>query len=212
MMTRLIAAVALLLAAAVALADLPHDAVCNVSAPPYGGSGTLVGYSDEGSGIVITAAHVIDEGDQSRMSCRFTNGRCCRAKLLGRNAAYDIAALDVESPPNMPTPSIVVARKEDGPYTAVGYPWDKQGRQAHVTGAYLGYPGRGESAWARSMLHTRTHVYSGYSGGARFNRYGEYVGVVSGMTGDGGSSMDRTWGCAGPALIQFVGQWVEVDE
>jgi hypothetical protein len=131
--------------------------------------------------------------------------------LLAIDEAYDLAALDISDTPKVDMPTaIVVARPEDEPYTCVGFPWNSRGAVRWDRGAYIGYPRVGVSAFAPSMLHTRTFVISGYSGGARFNRYGEYVGPISGMCGDG--NLDRTWGASGSVLMRFISQFVELEQ
>lgn len=189
-----------------------HDSVCDVFCPPNGGSGTLVGVTRDGRGLVISAAHVFVGGNRNAIVCTFPKtGQKCRAKMLGQDSAHDIAALSIAAPKGIETPPrVVAARKEDGPFTCVGFPWNSHGNLRWVRGDFAGYATGGESAWDSDMLHTRTHVISGYSGGARFNRHGEYVGPVSGMTGDG-PRLDRTWGVSGKALEAFVGRWLKCE-
>lgn len=197
--------------ASVASAKHLHDCVCKVACPPFGGSGTLVGISKDGKrGIVLSAWHVVEEGNRDRLTCTWPLDRTrpCRARIIGKDVRYDIVALEVADPPKIQTPKIVAARKEDAPFTALGFPWNGGGRLRWTRGPYVGYPRGGESAWAPSMLHTRQTVISGYSGGCRLNRYGQMVAVVSGMTGDGSDSLDRTWGVGGPALIKFTRRYM----
>lgn len=196
-----------LVLAATSAAEL-HDCVGEVSCPPCGGSCTLVAKSRDGHGLAISVWHVFEEGDTSRITCKF-GGKRYRARLIGTDKRYDLAALDIEHAPELDMPpAIVAARKEDGPFTCVGFPWNAQGTLRWTRGLYLGYAGDGESAWLPSMLHTKTHVISGYSGGARFNRFGEYVGPISGMTGEG-DKLDRTWGASGDALLKFVARYTK---
>jgi len=210
---KLLATLALLvILAAEACAAWPHDSVCAVSCSPYGGSGCLVGVTKQGRGLVISAAHVFESGNRQNISCKFpTVARPLRARILGFDWQHDLVALDIPAPEGVATPTgVKAAGKDDGEITHVGYPWNAQGKQRYTVGRYLGYAGGGQSAWDRSQLHTRCKVISGMSGGARFNRHGDYLGVISGMTGDG-PNMDRCWGCSGPALTKFVGRWMKCE-
>lgn len=206
------AAILLLLSAAPNCVAGLHDCVCEITCPPNGGSGTLVATRADGHGLVISVAHVFEGGNTAAITCDFPAARKrCRARLLAIDEAYDLAALDIADAPTVDMPTaIVAARKDDEPYTCVGFPWNSRNAVRWDRGNYIGYPRGGVSAFAPSMFHTRTFVISGYSGGARFNRYGEYVGPISGMCGDG--NMDRTWGASGSALIRFVGQFVELEQ
>lgn len=208
-MTRLFAIVVLLFAAR-CQAEL-HDSVCLVSCPPNGGSGTLVAVSGDGCGLVISVAHLFEGGNTRAITCRFpATGKSYPARLLAVEGRYDLAALEIKHPPSVDRPAaIVAATKNDGPFTCVGFPWNSRGRIRYTRGSYIGYAQGGESAYLPSMLHTRQLVISGYSGGARFNRFGEYVGPISGMCGEGSGGMDRCWGASGPALTKFVARFVK---
>ena len=193
--------------AATSAAEL-HDCVGEVSCPPCGGSCTLVARNPDGHGLAISVWHVFEDGDTSRITCKF-RGQRYRARIIGSDKRYDLVALDIEHAPQLDMPrAIVPARKDDGPFTCVGFPWNAGGKVRWTRGVYAGYPGDGESAWLPSMLHTRTNVISGYSGGARFNRFGEYVGPISGMTGEG-PQLDRTWGASGDALLKFIARYTK---
>ncbi|MCI0333687.1 MAG: serine protease [Planctomycetes bacterium] len=213
-MKRFAAILLVLLAPQSCLAGL-HDCVCEIVCPPNGGSGTLVATRADGHGLVISVAHVFEGGNRAAIVCEFPAARKkYPARLLAIDESYDLAALDIPAVPDVDMPSAIVpARKEDGPFTCVGFPWNSRHAVRWDRGDYIGYPqGNGTSAFAPSMLHTRTHVISGYSGGARFNRYGEYVGPISGMCGEGGAYMDRTWGASGIVLIRFISRFVELEQ
>lgn len=221
-MTRIALALVLSLAASVTLADHPHDAVAHISAwpseNPYpgmegaGGSGTLLGISKDGKrGFLIGAAHVFERGCTRAITCTFpVDNKRRRCRILGIDRRYDVAALEVSSPPRIKTPRITVARKQDEPFTICGYPFNANGRLRWNQGRWITNPGNGESAWLPSMLHTSAHSISGQSGGATFNRRGEYVAVVSGNTGHTPDNMNRTWGCSGDALLKFTGRYMRI--
>jgi hypothetical protein len=179
------------------------DCVCNIQGPKLGGSGTLVAVSPDRHGLIISAAHVFEDGNTDGIVCEFPAiKKKYRAKVLACQSRNDIAALDIANAPQIELPPAIVAgKKEDAPFTCVGFPFDSRHELRSTKGRYLGYENDGP-------LLTLQQVRSGYSGGGRFNRYGEYVGPISGMQGDNGRPMDRCWGASGKAMLEFVGRFV----
>lgn len=180
------------------------DCVCNIQGPKYGGSGTLVAVSKNGHGLIISAAHVYEDGNTRGIKATFPAiKKTYPARVLKCQAAFDIAALDIADAPTVELPPAIVAgRKADGPFTCLGFPYDSRGKLRWTKGPYAGYEDG-------STLLTFQQVRSGFSGGGRFNRYGEYCGPISGMRGGDEQHMDKCWGASGKALIEFVGRYVE---
>lgn len=216
---------AILLLASSAFGAWPHDTVCSVFCPfqqkhedgsiGSGGSATLLAIdAKSGHGFLLSAWHIYDEPDQDRNTIlvKFPTqkNKVWQAKILGKNEKYDLVALDIKDAPKLKLPAAIIeGRQQDGPFTAVGYPYNANNELRWVSGKFIGYPHGGESSSQSSMLWTTNPVISGYSGGARFNRYGEYVGLISGVRGEDEDHMDTCWGASGSVLKQFVGQWVK---
>lgn len=182
------------------------DCICVISGPQYGGSGTLVAVAKNGHGLVISAAHVFEDGNTHDILCVFPAVKVvCDAKILAVDSRHDIAALDIAKVPKVELPAgIVAGQKADGPYVCAGFPWDSRHALRWTRGAFVGYDG--------ATLLTRQTVRSGFSGGGRFNRFGEYVGPISGMRGEGDAPLDQCWGCSGPAMLAFVGRFVKLEK
>ena len=192
----------LLLAVGSCQASWPWDACCAVRSGNAGGSGTMVGVAGEQS-LIITASHVTEGG--GRRSVRFNGHDWQPATLVGSDERNDLAALVTKTPEGIGTPrGVRAASKEDSPFFMVGYPYYSRGKQEVWQGNYAGYTQHGTV-----MVQGRGHIQSGYSGGATFNRYGEWVGSCNGYLdyGNGISS----YAASGPAMIRFVGQFMEVE-
>jgi hypothetical protein len=199
-------AIAILLLVSPATFAAWTDCVCNIQGPKYGGSGTLIAVAKNGHGLIISAAHVFEDGNTQNLFCEFPAvGKKYPAKLLAAQSRNDIAALDIASVPNVPLPGAVVAAKPaDGPFVCAGFPYDSRHQLRWTRGKYCGYDG--------ATLLTYQTVRSGFSGGGRFNRWGEYVGPISGMRGENGQRMDKCWGASGAAMLEFIGRFVEVNK
>ncbi len=179
------------------------DCCCNIQGPEFGGSGTLVAVSPDHHGLIISAAHVYENGNTHDLTAEFPAVRKkYPAKLLAAQKLGDIAALDIKNAPDVDLPPAIVAgKRSDGPFTCCGYPYDSRHALRWTKGDFCGYE--------NDTLLTYQYVKSGYSGGGRFNRFGEYVGPISGMQGDDHEHMDRCWGASGTLLLQFVSKYVK---
>lgn len=198
-----------LLLACSANAEWPYDAVCAISCGENGGSGTLVGVDDNGNGIVVSAAHVFEGVNQRNAACLFPafGETWIPARLagFGRN---DSAVLFIKAPAGIHSPrSVRPAREEDGPFVAVGFPYYSRTSLRYSTGDYIGHTNSG------GEFQFSAHSHSGMSGGAVFNRHGDFVGVISGNKAVGmGAPWDRIWGAGGTTLSSLVGRYMEVGQ
>ena len=199
------------LVAGYAHGEWPHDCVCSINGPKYGGSGTLLAVGKNGHGLVISAAHVFEDGNNKGLTCEFPAiKKKFPAKFLAWDTKNDIAAIDIADAPDIQLPAGKKKKKKsDGPFSCVGYPSYSRHEVRWTVGDYLGY-----EKWepGKTTFLTKQEVASGYSGGARFNRFGEYCGPISGKTGPDTNHMDKTWGVSGDAMLLFVGKFVEVSK
>lgn len=194
-----------------AWAEWPYDAICaiSLSAPDggnFGGSGTLVGIDDDGNGLILSAAHVFDEGNTRDIACRFpaVSMEWTPARLVevGRN---DIAVLVTKAPSIQLPRSVRVPKKDDGPFVIAGYPSYSRTKLRFSTGDFIGFVDRG------GEVQVTGHSNGGMSGGAIFNRHGDLVGVISGNKAERvGAPWDRVWGASGATFEQVVGKYIKV--
>lgn len=174
----------------------PYDACCNVTVPPYGGSGTLVGVQD-GRGLVITCAHVLEGGDLGRITCRFPTATV-RGRLLGQQRSADLAAIEVTAPAGIRSPvQVRAATRDDRDLLLVGCPWYGNGRLYWMRGDVAGFEGHDV------LLRSAQLVQSGYSGGAVLTRRGELIGIIW------GHSERHSMATSGQDLTHFVTRWLK---
>ncbi len=192
------------------LAAWPRDCVCCIQCPEAGGSGTLVGISKSGHGIVISAAHVFRMGGTQGITCQWpaVGEKEYPAKFLAMDNTIDIAAVDVPNAPKIKLPAgIVVAIQNGSPFSAAGFPSYSRHSIRWTEGAFSGYE---DVMDERNMLITHQKVASGYSGGGRFNSKGQYVGPISGTCGPDKWHLDDTFGAGGERMLEFVGRYMKL--
>lgn len=173
------------------------------------GSCTLVDVND-GNGMVLTASHLWDDGGGQIKVTFPATGVTYMGKLLGLDTSKDLAAVEIQQPAGIQPTGVATAKQEDSPFTAAGYPYFDRQRLHKVTGEYLGFPQQdsGQKCWNPSTVHVRGVIVSGYSGGAVFNRNGQFCGVACGTTAEAmGMPEDRFWAPSGEALMAFVNRW-----
>lgn len=182
---------------------VPWDSVCDLAAPPYGGSGTLIHVGADGVGLVATCSHTFHGVGTDNVVCTFRSGYRARAKLVAIDDANDLALLAIRSNGELPTPSAVkLASRNEGQVTAVGFPWYGQGTMHYTSGELVRIDGNG-----RALFAAKPHVHSGFSGGALFNAQGEYLGAISGYDSEGLSIAG-----SGEPLRRLLSKYVEVRE
>ncbi len=143
-----------------------------------GGSGS--GVVVDASGVILTAAHVVNLAD--RMEVHFTNGKSYPARTLSSFPFADLAVVQIIEPPD----NMLVANLGDSDDLAVG-------EEVIVIGAPYGFSqtltvghfsGRPQNTGSFNVvdtefLQTDAPINPGNSGGPMFNSRGEVVGVVS---------------------------------
>jgi len=164
-------------------AAAPHAAVVRIAnALPGGitcyGSGTLVGKEDA-RGLVLTCSHLFRQG-AGMVTVVFPGGRQHGARLLERDDAWDLAALEVREPPALP---VAIAQEYPRPGESLqscGYGPD--GRYQCNPGRVLGYAKTAASS-SHETLQVSGAARDGDSGGPVLNARGELVAVVWGTDG-----------------------------
>lgn len=133
------------------------------------GSGVIV---DAGKGCVITNNHVIENADEITVTLQ--DGRHIGAKLVGTDADYDIAVIQMEPKNLTEMPVADSEHLQVGDYVvAIGNPF---GLGQSANSSALGRSGLGIQGY-EDVIQTDASINPGDSGGALVNLKGELVGI-----------------------------------
>ncbi len=157
--------------------------------PPQSGSGSGVVISPDG--YIVTNNHVVAEANE--VTVTFNDRYTAQAKVIGADAATDIAVLKVDGDKNLPF--MEFGNSDDvrlGQWVlAVGYPLSLD---ATVTAGIVSAKGRSlginktRSASAiESFIQTDAAVNPGNSGGALVSTSGQLIGINSAIASPTGS-------------------------
>jgi serine protease Do len=186
--------------------------------------GSVVGYSETGSGVlisadgkVVTAAHVVNLTDS--ITVEVLGGESVSARVIASEPAADLSMVQLERVPK----GAQVAKLANSDTVRVG-------DQVLVVGAPYGLSyslsvGYISARWApntvyRSMplaefFQTDAVINTGNSGGPLFNMAGEVVGIVSHNISKGGGSEGLgfvvTWNTARQLLLEKRSVWTGVE-
>jgi serine protease Do len=186
--------------------------------------GSVVGYSETGSGVlisadgkVVTAAHVVNTTDA--ITVEVVGGDTVSARIIASEPAADLSMLQLERVPK----GAQVAKLSNSDTVRVG-------DQVLVVGAPYGLSyslsvGYISARWApntvyRSMplaefFQTDAVINTGNSGGPLFNMAGEVVGIVSHNISKGGGSEGLgfvvTWNTARQLLLEKRSVWTGLE-
>ena len=139
-----------------------------------GGSGVII--SEDG--YVVTNNHVVDGA--SKLKVKLNDGRTFEAKLIGKDAATDLALLKIEAAdlPTVPFGSSDALRLGEW-VLAIGSPFDLQ---STITAGIVSAKARNlgvipNDFSIEAFIQTDAAVNPGNSGGALVNTHGELVGI-----------------------------------
>ena len=141
----------------------------------YVGTGVIITQD----GYIVTNAHVISGGNSCRVD--FSNGYGLPAKLVGYDAAEDLAVLKVEATglPAADFGDSDVLQVGDIAY-AIGNPLGTELRGTLTNGiisAVNRYISTGPSGESMTMLQTTAALNNGNSGGPLINAWGQVIGI-----------------------------------
>lgn len=143
------------------------------SAPPRTGAGT--GFIIDSDGYVVTNAHVVHQAEQVKV--RLRDDREFDARVVGRDAKLDLALLEIEDAPELPSVKLGdsgVLRVGET-VVAVGNPF---GLGHTVTMGIVSAKARSIGAGPYdAFIQTDASINPGNSGGPLFNLRGEVVGI-----------------------------------
>jgi S1-C subfamily serine protease len=126
-------------------------------------------------GLIVTNEHVVEEATQ--VTVRTAEGRSIAARVVARDPAQDLAALEASSDAG---PGALVAEEPDGSLSsgdtvfAIGSPF---GLANSVTVGVVSAIGRRSSGGGAPLIQTDAAINPGNSGGGLFDLRGRLVGV-----------------------------------
>jgi S1-C subfamily serine protease len=138
------------------------------------GSGLGSGVIYDGSGLIVTAAHVVEGSDT--VDIRFAGGDQVKGTVVGTAPQVDIAVIQVDRN-DLQAATFSVEKPRVGQMAiAVGSPW---GLESTVTAGIISAVDQTNCSFetCSSMVQTDAAINPGNSGGALVNRSGHVVGI-----------------------------------
>ncbi len=160
---------------------------------PVLGSGFII---DAGKGYVVTNEHVVENAQ--RISVTLTDGRSFDAKLVGGDATYDLAVLQITGSTKLPEATLgTSADLVVGEWAiAIGNPFGNllTDTQPTVTAGVISAVHRtvkssGGQGIYKDMVQTDAAINPGNSGGPLVNANGEVIGVNTFIFSQSGGSV-----------------------
>lgn len=148
------------------------------------GSGVIV---DAANGYVVTNSHVVENAQEIAVTLK--DRRRLRAKLIGRDAATDIALLQIKAESLTALPLGDSDRAKVGDFVvAIGNPF---GLGQTVTSGIVSALGRSglKIEGYEDFIQTDASINPGNSGGALVNFQGELIGINTAIIGPAGGSV-----------------------
>jgi len=159
-----------------------------------GGLGS--GFIYDGKGLILTAAHVVDESSQVRV--RLADGRRITGRVLGSDDSTDVAVVRIDGLNGLPVAVLATGAKVEVGQTAIaiGSPF---GLDKTVTAGIVSAVGRSVETpgGAVPMVQTDAPINPGNSGGALADRRGRVVGINDSIASGSGGSAGTTGGNVG---------------
>ena len=148
------------------------------------GSGVII---DAANGYVVTNSHVVENAQEIAVTLK--DRRRLRAKLIGRDAATDIALLQIKAESLTALPLGDSDRAKVGDFVvAIGNPF---GLGQTVTSGIVSALGRSglKIEGYEDFIQTDASINPGNSGGALVNFQGELIGINTAIIGPAGGSV-----------------------
>ncbi|MEI5101682.1 trypsin-like peptidase domain-containing protein [Streptomyces sp. PmtG] len=202
----------------------PKDSVAGIAASALPGVVTLHVRGDDGAGTgtgfvldrkghILTNNHVVEPGGgDGEISVTFSGGETASAKVVGRDAGYDLAVVKVTGVRGLrPLPLGNSENVQVGdPVVAIGAPFDLantvtsgiiSAKERPITAG--GQKGDGSDVSYVNALQTDAPINPGNSGGPLVDAKARVIGINSAIrSADGGSESDR--GQAGSIGLGFA--------
>ena len=149
--------------------------------PEYGiGSGVIV----DDSGDILTSLHVV--ADATEIKLTFADGTESTGQVAARQPEDDIAVVRADTPPSQLAPAILgnpnTMNVGDEAY-AVGNPFGLYSSMSAgvISGFNRTFEPTGSSQKLQGLIQIDAAVNPGNSGGPLLNRYGQVIGIVTGI-------------------------------
>ncbi|MFI6942172.1 trypsin-like peptidase domain-containing protein [Streptomyces sp. NPDC050418] len=196
--------------AGIAASALPSVVTLHVSGG--GGEGTGTGFVLDRKGHILTNNHVVDPGgSDGKISVTFSGGETASAKIVGRDAGYDLAVVKVSGVKGLkPLPLGNSDNVEVGdPVVAIGAPFDLSNTvtsgiiSAKERPITAGGEADGSDVSYVNALQTDAPINPGNSGGPLVDSKARVIGINSAIrsAGNGG---DADGGQAGSIGLGFA--------
>ncbi len=148
------------------------------------------GFIYDSSGLILTAAHVVQGNDT--MTVHLADGTKADGKVVGSDAANDIAVVRIDVGKKLPVAPLALGVKVEVGQAAIalGSPY---GLDQTVTAGIVSAVGRAVSTDTNdevAMIQTDAPINPGNSGGMLANRYGQVIGVNDSIISNTGSGND----------------------
>jgi len=152
----------------------------NGNVEPSVGSGVII--SDQGD--ILTAFHVVEGSMQIEVT--FADGTRSKAQLKAVQPENDIAVLSADTPPEQIVPATLgnpSAVSVGDEAFAFGNPFGLYGSMSSgvVSGFGRSFQPKGSAFRLEDLIQFDAAVNPGNSGGPLLNRYGEVIGIVTGL-------------------------------
>jgi S1-C subfamily serine protease len=144
------------------------------------GSGVII----DDQGDILTALHVV--ADATEIKLTFADGSESGAQVTNKQPQNDIAVLRAEKPPAQLAPAVLgnpgALRVGDDAYV-VGNPFGLYGSMTAgvISGFDRSFKPQGSDQRISGLIQIDAAVNPGNSGGPLLNRYGQVVGIVTGL-------------------------------
>ncbi len=151
-------------------AEIILPSVVHVQTPNGLGAGVIY----DASGLILTAAHVVDGNDTVRI--RLDNGDQVEGQVLGTDTDVDIAVIQIDVEGVTPATLNVDKPRVGQLAVAVGSPW---GLESTVTAGIVSAVDQANCEFngCYSMVQTDAAINPGNSGGPLVDRHGQVIGI-----------------------------------
>jgi S1-C subfamily serine protease len=144
------------------------------------GSGVII----DDQGDILTALHVVAGATEIKLT--FADGSSSSAQVTNKQPQSDIAVLRADNPPAQLAPAVLgnpgALRVGDEAYV-VGNPFGLYGSMTSgvISGFDRSFKPQGSNQRISGLIQIDAAVNPGNSGGPLLNRYGQVVGIVTGL-------------------------------